>query len=60
MRYPHCPVFKLNLQSLYEWLCEKRPSLKGKPLSLYFDDKGKTVLYFNQDINRILRNERNL
>lgn len=55
MRYPHSPIFKLNIKGLYEWICDKRPSLKSKPLSLYFDDKGKTALYFNQDVNKIAK-----
>lgn len=47
MRYPHDPVFKLNIKAMYEWILDKRSSLKGQTIRCYFYDNTNTVLQFN-------------
>lgn len=58
MRYEYSPVFKFDFKAFKEWIESRRPSLKGKPFDVYTDDKAVTVLYFNQDINQIMRYKR--
>lgn len=37
LHYKYCPIFKLDVQDVYNKVIEKRPSLKGKPFSMCFD-----------------------
>lgn len=53
MHYQYSPIFRFDFKKFYEWIIEKRPSLKGKPFNVYPDDKVLKVLYFNQDIDKI-------
>lgn len=55
LQYPYEPLFKLNLKAMLKWIEDKRPSVKGKPLSCHFYDEGKTVLYFNMTEREFLR-----
>lgn len=47
MSYPHNPIFKFDINDFYDWICDKRPSLKGKPISCYFNDGGMVAIHFN-------------
>lgn len=58
MSYKYNPLFKFDFKALYEWIVSKRPSLDGKPFNVYTNDEIVKVLYFNQDINKILRHGR--
>lgn len=57
MHYEYSPIFKFDIKAFYEWICEKRPSLKGQPFTVYTGDKILKALYFNQDIDKIMRYE---
>lgn len=58
MRYTYNPLFKFDFKAFKEWIEDRRPSLKGKPYNVYTDDKIVKVLYFNQDINKVLSQAR--
>lgn len=45
LRYPHNPLYKVDINALYKWVTAQRPSLKGKPFNCYIDDTGIKVLY---------------
>lgn len=50
MRYEYNPLWRLDINALYAWIVDKRPSLKGKPFNIYPYDKTVEVIHFNQDI----------
>ena len=35
--YKHNPLFKIDFEDVFEKIIEKRPTLRGKHLELYFD-----------------------
>lgn len=35
--YKHNPLFKIDIEDVFEKIIEKRPTLRGKHLELYFD-----------------------
>ena len=35
--YKHNPLFKIDIEDVYAKIIEKRPTLRGKHLELYFD-----------------------
>lgn len=37
--YKHNPLFKIDIEDVFEKIIEKRPTLRGKHLELYFDEK---------------------
>ena len=45
MTYTYCPAFKLTWDEIERYILEKRPSLKSKDYSVYFDDKDLNIYY---------------
>ena len=37
--YKHKPLFKRDIEDILEKIIEKRPTLRGEHLELYFDEK---------------------
>ena len=37
--YKHNPLFKIYIEDVIKKIIEKRPTLRGKHLELYFDEK---------------------
>jgi len=56
MRYPHSPLFKLDLADLYKWILGKRPTLKDEVVRCYFDDTaiGK-ITFFPKSKHKYIR-----
>lgn len=37
LRYKYCPLFKIDLNDIYEKVLEKRPTLRNDKIELYID-----------------------
>lgn len=37
LRYKYCPLFKIDLNDIYEKVLEKRPTLRKDKIELYID-----------------------
>lgn len=55
MRYEYNPLLRFDSKAFKGWIEDRRPSLKGKPFTVYTDDKVLKALYFNQDINKVIK-----
>lgn len=38
LRYRYCPLFRLDLEDVAKEVVKRRPSLKGKPFQMWFDN----------------------
>lgn len=55
MKYPHSPLFKFDCKDFYNWLCEQRPSVKGRKIACEFDEG--IILYFHMSEKEIMKYE---
>jgi hypothetical protein len=37
LRYEYCPLFKIDMNDIYEKIIEKHPTLRNKRIELYID-----------------------
>lgn len=45
MKYPHAPCFTLNLEDLWLFIVEKRPTLKGQKFNVYLDGNNHPIKF---------------
>lgn len=58
LKYTYSKLWKFDANVLYRWIIEQRPSLEGKPITVYTDDKVLKKIYFHQDICDVIREEK--
>lgn len=57
LQYPRNPLFKFDFKDFYQWILNKRPTLKGQKIVCELYDKTKTILYFNMNEAEIMKYE---
>lgn len=45
MKYPHAPCFAFNLEDLWLFIVEKRPTLKGQEFNVYLDGNNHPIKF---------------
>lgn len=57
LKYTYSKLWKFDAKVFYDWIIKQRPSLEGKPITVYTDDKYLKTIYFHQDIGKVMREE---